>query len=62
MSEKTDKEIIHEMFKRANLEEKTREMGENPDVAIAVEGGYIGFYSVLAFKEDGSLKSVGAYE
>lgn len=55
---KTDKEILIDMFKRAKLEYK-----EWPESGgLYIEAGYIGFCSNFYFNEDGSLKSVEAYE
>lgn len=54
----TDRETLIEMFNRNKIEFEEQESGE-----LWVEARYIGFVSyAFAFREDGSLESVKAYE
>lgn len=36
--------------------------GDEPDTAILIEGGYVGFYSELGFDSSGRLLYVKAFE
>jgi hypothetical protein len=66
----SDKDILIEMLNRAGVKyEETcggRPYGEDRNdetlVSVSIDGGYSGFYTVLTFNQDGSLKSIGAFE
>lgn len=52
----TDKETVKSMLERAGIEYVEESL------ALRVEGGYTGFYTVYEFNAEGALVSVGAFE
>jgi hypothetical protein len=60
----SDKETLIAMLDRAGIEHKpTLRLDHAWDPhELYVGSGYMGFYTVFVFNEDGSLKEMGAYE
>lgn len=59
----TDLEKFEDMLNRAEIQYNTFNGGnEGKNKTIAISGGYIGFYSRICFKEDGSLHTIQAFE
>lgn len=56
-AEKTDREVLLDMLKRANIE--VQDLG---GTELVVTRGYIGFSTTFTFDDDGNLKDMGAYE
>ncbi len=52
----TEREMLIIAFHRENIS-----FNEEGNI-IEVEKGYIGFITVFSFRDDGSLKDLGAYE
>jgi len=56
-----DLETLKEMFERNKISyEFTNNWPEKPQIII--ENGYVGFYTVFVFDDEGTLCNVGAYE
>tara|TARA_R110000824_G_scaffold46069_6_gene132794 strand:+ start:1526 stop:1702 length:177 start_codon:yes stop_codon:yes gene_type:complete len=56
-----DLETLKEMFSRNKISyEFTNNRFEKPKIII--EKGYIGFYTVFTFDDEGALRNVAAYE
>jgi hypothetical protein len=57
----SDLETLKEMFERNKISyEFTNNRFEKPKIRI--EKGYIGFYTVFVFDDEGTLRNVAAYE
>jgi len=57
----SDLETLKEMFERNKISyEFTNNRFEKP--LITIEKGYIGFYTVFVFDDEGTLRNVAAYE
>jgi len=57
----SDLETLKEMFERNKISyEFTNNRFEEP--LIRIEKGYIGFYTVFVFDDEGTLRNVEAYE
>lgn len=63
-NDKTDKEILSEMFKRNGIEYETfvGEAHAEGEESFCIEAGYAGFSSNFQFDSDGKLTSVEAAE
>jgi hypothetical protein len=57
-----DNKILEEMFKRNGIAYTEDIDIDDNTKSFTIENGCVGFYSVFTFNEDGSLRSVKAFE
>lgn len=57
----SDVDVFRTMLEKSGLKYEEHRL-DGQGWSFLIMGGYVGFYTTIDFKEDGSLEAIGAYE